>query len=198
MNQKKRGKVNVMLDIETLGTDSDAFIFQIAAAKFDIKTGEVRDTFNMTQDISYVQSAKINPRTLLWWLETDSLLLKSLLAGDYKEMSPDLLKSFKDWIDYTQDTLMDDVLLWGNGVIFDNRIIREQMNQRGLGYPIAYNNDRDVRTILSLAAEKLHVSEREIKDRVKDDNLMKHDAIHDVAAQIKLVSYCHNVLVGNS
>jgi len=196
MNQKKRGKVHVMVDIETLGTDSDAFIFQIAAAKFDIKTGEVRDVFNMTQDISHVQSAKINPRTLLWWLETDSLLLKSLLAGDYKEMSLDLLKDFKDWIDYIQDTLMDDVLLWGNGVIFDNRIIREQMNQRELGYPIAYNNDRDVRTILSLAAEKLNVSEREIKDRVKDDKLVKHDAIHDVAAQIKLVSYCHNVLVG--
>ena len=198
MNTKKRGQVHVMLDIETLGTESDTLIFQIAASKFDIKTGEIRENFNVIQNIDVVKSATINPSTLLWWLETNPLLLRDLLAKKGGKVSDDILLEFKEWIDFIQETLVDDVLLWGNGVIFDNRFIREQMAVRGLEYPIKYKNDRDVRTILALAAEKLGVSEVSIKERLKDDRLTEHHALDDVEAQVKLVSYCYNVLMGKS
>jgi len=198
MNTKKRGYVHVMLDIETLGVESDTLIFQIAASKFDIKTGEIRENFNVIQNIDVVKSVTINPSTLLWWLETNPLLLRDLLAKKGGKVSDDILLEFKEWIDYIQETLVDDVLLWGNGVIFDNRFIREQMAVRGLEYPIKYKNDRDVRTILALAAEKLGVSEVSIKERLKDDRLTEHHALDDVEAQVKLVSYCHNVLMGKS
>lgn len=198
MNTKKRGQVHVMLDIETLGTESDTLIFQIAASKFDIKTGEIRENFNVIQNIDVIKSATINPSTLLWWLETNPMLLRDLLAKKGGKVSDDILLEFKEWIDFIQDILADDVLLWGNGVIFDNRFIREQMMVRGLEYPIKYKNDRDVRTILALAADKLGVSEASIKERLKDDRLTEHHALDDVEAQVKLVSYCYNVLIGNS
>ena len=198
MNTKKRGQVHVMLDIETLGTESDTLIFQIAASKFDIKTGEIRENFNVIQNVDVIKSATINPGTLLWWLETNPVLLRDLLAKKGGKVSDDILLEFKEWIDFIQDILADDVLLWGNGVIFDNRFIREQMMVRGLEYPIKYKNDRDVRTILALAADKLGVSETSIKERLKDDRLTEHHALDDVEAQVKLVSYCYNVLVDNS
>jgi len=44
----------------------------------------------------------------------------------------------------------------------------------------------------------LGVSEVSIKERLKDDRLTEHHALDDVEAQVKLVSYCHNVLMGKS
>lgn len=183
---------DIMLDIETLGTDSHATIFQISAVSFDIETGVHYSTFNGIADIAKNKTLRVDGSTLKWWLNTDKELLTDLLNKG-EESSDELLSKFYSWL-YSQSSDLKDIYLWGNGILFDNKMIQEQLISIGLKYPIFYRNDRDVRTIVDLAGKKLGISEKELKEKFNDDTLVKHDAFDDVKYQINLVVSCYNLL----
>lgn len=179
---------DVMVDIETLGTKDGSSIFQIAAVRFDLTTGEVFDSFNLTGDIAEYKKLRIDGSTLKWWLDTDSELLKRLLnQGVGSEYV--LIKSFVEWLD-----LIEKPKLWGNGILFDNKKIEMKCSEYDLRYPVFYNNDRDVRTILELASLKSNVTTQDIREMVKAENEVKHDALDDCFFQIRLVTKCFNIL----
>jgi 3' exoribonuclease, RNase T-like len=186
-------RIDVMVDIETLGTSSDATIFQIAAISFDIRTGDILDNFNGIADISVEDNLKVDGSTLKWWLNTDKELLAHLLNNG--DGSPtELLQDFHTWL--TQQTpVSSDLFLWGNGILFDNKMIQQQLEDIGLFYPINYKNDRDVRTIVDLAGAKLGLSEKELKDQYNDESLVHHNAFDDVLYQVRLVTGCYNALI---
>jgi hypothetical protein len=188
MNMRK----DIMLDIETLGTGSNATIFQISAIAFDIETGHQYSTFNSIADISKNKTLKADGSTLKWWLNTNKELLTELLNKG-EESSEDLLNNFHTWLE-SQDKDNKNIYLWGNGILFDNKMIQEQFIDLGLEYPIFFRNDRDVRTIVDLAGKKLGITEKELKERFNDENLVKHDAFDDVKYQISLVVSCYNLL----
>ncbi|AZF89221.1 3' exoribonuclease [Bacillus phage vB_BthM-Goe5] len=181
-----------MVDIETLGVKANATIFQISAAAFDIKTGEVKSERNFIADIEQADNLVVDGSTLKWWLNTDAELFKRLLNGGTR--SPEMLiKSFHMWLEgLTRDY---DVRLWGNGMLFDNNMLKTQMEAVGLKYPIAYNRDRDVRTIVELAAEVSGISEKKIKSMHKKPTEIKHDAYDDVHTQIRHVTWCYQILI---
>ena len=187
-------RIDVMIDLETLGTDFNAPIFQIAAAGFDIASGDIILTFDEYADIQELtpQDGTINGASLKWWLDTNPELLAKLLGqGD---LTPyDLLKMFHRWLD---DLTMkyDEVYLWGNGILFDNAIIRHKFEGYGWKYPIFYRNDRDVRTIFELAQHKTGESAEEMYDRIYDKELVAHDAMNDVNNQVALVAECYQIL----
>jgi hypothetical protein len=188
MNMRK----DIMLDIETLGTGSNATIFQISAIAFDIETGHQYSTFNSIADISKNKTLKADGSTLKWWLNTNKELLTDLLNKG-EESSEDLLTNFHKWLK-SQDKDNKNIYLWGNGILFDNKMIQEQFIEMGLEYPIFFRNDRDVRTIVDLAGKRLGITEKELKERFNDENLVKHDAFDDVKYQINLVVSCYNLL----
>lgn len=185
-----------MVDIETLGTNGNNPVIQIGAAAFDIESGFITHAFDKTQDIRQLGEMNVDPNTLLWWLKTDAELLKTILTSE--ETTPTLIEDFHRFLTEIQETAGDHIKFWGNGILFDNRIIKEQMESAGLTYPIRYSKDRDVRTILDLAADKLGIGEYELKDKAAENTaslgLVKHNAIDDVIAQVNLVSYCYNIL----
>ena len=190
----KNKRIDVMVDLETLGTRYDAAIFQIAAASFDIESGVVINDFNAIADLSKLtaEDGVIKGDTLKWWLDTDKELFVELLAAS--EYTPkEMITSFHDWLSSLASSY-EDVCLWGNGIIFDNAIIRHKMEGYGLNYPIHYHNDRDVRTIFELAQHKTGLSRYELRDKIYDKSLKAHDAVNDVTNQIKLVSKCYRIL----
>ncbi|MCM3109899.1 3'-5' exonuclease [Lederbergia lenta] len=187
-------RVDIMVDIETLGKGSNATIFQISAIAFDIITGEHYSTFNKIADISKNDKLVVDGSTLIWWLNTNKELLAELLNNGHNS-SDKLLIMFNDWI-HTQSDDINDIHLWGNGILFDNKMIEEQLISLGVDYPIYYKNDRDVRTIVDLAGKKLEITEQELKEYFKDESLTEHDALDDVKYQIKLVAGCYNALIG--
>lgn len=180
-----------MVDIETLGNKTESTIFQIAAVAFDIKTGKKIAKFNKIADIEQNFNNYITGSTLKWWLNTNKKLLSDLLNKG-KGSSGQLLEDFHSWL--TSPNLEGDIYLWGNGILFDNKMIQQQLEDEGLGYPIHYKNDRDVRTIVDLAATKLGISEKELKEKYKDQSLVEHDAYDDVKYQIDLVVGCYKEL----
>lgn len=186
-------RVDVMVDIETLGKGSDAAIFQIAAVAFDIETGKHKSKFNKIANIEEETHLRVDGSTLKWWLNTDKELLTNLLNKG-KGSCEDLLTDFYHWLK-AQSNDQKDIHLWGNGIMFDNKMIQHQLEEAYLDYPIYYKNDRDVRTIVDLAGKKLGISEKELKDRFNDESLVKHDAYDDVTYQINLVVSCYELLI---
>lgn len=187
-------RIDVMTDIETLGIKSDSTIFQISACAFNIETGDILDTFNQIIDIETINNMKVDGSTIKWWLNTDRDLLHRLLTNKKALPFDSVLENFHNWIIFLTNDIKD-VYLWGNGILFDNKMIQTQMELCGLDYPIYYKNDRDMRTIVELACRKLNVSLQDFKKQFADDTLTKHDAFDDVRWQIKVVSYCWNLLV---
>ena len=196
---ENKTRIDVMCDIETLGTKSDSTIFQIAAIAFDIKTGEYIETFNEIADISQCDDLKITGSTLKWWLKTNKDLFSTLLHSG--TMNPkQLLGKFRDFLKGLNSSKTKDsqVYLWGNGILFDNKMIQTQLESNGMSYPICYRNDRDMRTLVDLAIQKLKLnSQKELLDLYNEPNLIAHDAFDDVKQQINVACKCYNLLIGD-
>jgi hypothetical protein len=186
-------RIDIMTDIETLGTENDSTIFQISAIAFDILTGEHISTFNHIADIEKNFSVHVTGATIKWWLNTNKELLTELLNKGTVS-SEELLTEFHEWLTNIKSD-DNDIYLWGNGILFDNKLIKHQFEDIGLTYPIYYKNDRDVRTILDLASVKLGITEKELKDKFNDDDLVEHNALDDVIYQIRLVTKCYETLI---
>lgn len=186
---KKR--LDIMCDLETLGRDSDTAVFQIAAIAFNIESGEFVDKFNGLADIS---SSKIlvDGDTLKWWLNTNKELLTELINNG-SGTEKDLFVNFHAWLKALTEEY--EVYFWGNGILFDNRLVKEKLNIYGLDYPVFYRNDRDVRTILELAAMKTGITEKEFHERCKLPDLVTHNAYDDVLYQINLVRTCWKTIL---
>ena len=193
-------RLDLMVDIETLGNEMNSTIIQLACVPFDIETGAIYEDeiFNEVADIEKNELAlEVSASTLKWWLKTDKELFTRLLnSGNLS--TEDVIKLFHKQVKEWQNRVgVKNVYLWGNGILFDNQIIKHQMEAIGLYYPIHYRNDRDVRTILELASVKSGVSEQEIKDKL-GDGVNDHNAIHDVLYQINYVSGCYRYLTSNT
>lgn len=180
---------DIMVDLETLGTSTDSTVFQISAAMFDIRTGEIIDTFDMCCDIEKMPVAA-SGGTIKWWLNTNKeLFARLLMAGDCSEQ--EMFQKFHEWIGESDK----ETYLWGNGILFDNNFVRDKMTSFGLSYPIYYRNDRDVRTILELAVMKSGLTETEFRKRFIPDNEEAHNAMNDVLYQVDLVHWCYKMLM---
>lgn len=186
-------RVDIMVDIETLGTTSDSTIFQIAAIAFDITSGVRLDNFDRIADIEKNDVMTVDGSTIKWWVDTDKELFAELLSRG-RSSSDQVLREFHRWLlDFTDD--WKPVYLWGNGILFDNKMIQHQFNKLGLHYPIHYKNDRDVRTIVDLACMKSGMKEKELKEGIYKVDLVEHDALDDVVWQIDLVRTCYKILM---
>lgn len=192
----KTMRIDVMTDIETLGTNSDSTIIQVSAIAFDIETGEYLSTFNQIADIELnEQPIKVTGSTIKWWLKTNKDLFETLITNGINS-SEEVLRSFHRWLCNLKNGNVD-LYLWGNGILFDNKMIQYQFENLGLYYPIYYKNDRDVRTIVELASKKLGISEKELKEKFTYENLVHHNAFDDVKFQINLVVNCYEILISN-
>ncbi len=181
---------DIMVDLETLGTTTDSTVFQIAAAEFDITTGQIHSTFNMCCDISK-GPVTASGSTIKWWLNTNKELMAKLLSeGTVSEQ--EMFERFYQWMKVDD---MSETFFWGNGILFDNNFVRDKMKQFGMQYPIFYRNDRDVRTILELAAMKRGVSEKELRKEFEIENMEAHNAMDDVRYQVNYVHHCWKILM---
>lgn len=192
---------DIMVDIETLGNKLDSTIIQLAAISFDIETGEMFSIFNEVVDIEKCKELCVTGDTLKWWLNTNPELFSQLiLEGNVS--SSDLMLKFDSFVRKEINRVgVKNVYLWGNGILFDNKMIQYQYElykSLGISYPIHYKNDRDLRTLLELASYKLSISEEEIRDRCRDDSLVKHYALDDVRFQVRVAHFCYNALMDST
>lgn len=186
-------RLDVMVDLETLGKDVDSPIIQIGALAFDIETGQTLKW--MVEYPEVPKDAKVDGGTLRWWLDTDKeLLTKTISKANTTEERATL--AFVDWIVKTATEYgltSKDVYLWGNGILFDNKIIQGKCERYGVPYPIQYQNDRDMRTIVDLYRTKDPQGYEAIKLSASEGNTA-HDAVDDCLTQMLIVSHAFKEL----
>ena len=185
-------RIDIMTDIETLGNKKNVAIIQLSAVAFNIETGNIIEKFNEYVDISCADGLIIDGSTLKWWMNTDANLLKNIINSGISTTNI-VLSQFNKWFE-SLDAEVTNKYLWGNGILFDNRIIQEAMSKYDISYPIYYSNDRDVRTILELACIKEGKTKAELLSIIPTVGV-SHNALDDCLTQINIVCECYKILM---
>jgi len=136
--------LNVMLDLETMSTASNAAIVSIGAVKFSLNDdapNPIVDTFYCTVDAKTCKAAglEISAATVDWWASQPREVMDSL-RKDAIPLSM-ALRKFSQWYGSTS------LPTWGCGASFDNVIIANAYEAVGVTRPWKYWHDRCYRTM---------------------------------------------------
>jgi hypothetical protein len=163
---------HLMLDIETMGSESYSAIVSIAAVEFDIETGETGQTFkqNIFLDSCLKAGLNVDGNTIMWWMSQSDEARNSLVGIGISNLES-ALKSFSEFFHW-------DYCVWGNSARFDCGILQNAYNKVGKKIPWDFRKERCVRTLVSFNPE--------LKASIERDGVA-HDALDDCLYQIK---YC--------
>lgn len=160
-------EINVMIDLETMSTESNASIASIGAVKFSIEEGVI-DTFYCTVDVAdcKLQGLHISADTIKWWSRQPKEVLE-MLRKDNLSLK-DALTKFSVWYGTTQYPT------WGCGADFDNVIMENAYKATEMRRPWSAWKNRCYRTI----REVIKLSEDERQGTY-------HNALDDALHQTK-------------
>lgn len=143
---------HIMLDLETMGTASDAAIIAIGAVKFNPRGNGVLDAFYTRVDLASSISAglTVTGSTVDWWMHGDRDHARERLLANPAMPLWEALAGFNDW--YEDDKGDIPIPVWGNGAMFDNAIMRAAYEKLKMQCPWGFRDDRCYRTMKSLTA----------------------------------------------
>ncbi len=165
---------DVMVDLETLGTGTNALILSIGAQAFQLETQQLYPQQCIRLKIDPVDAQRlgqvIDASTVSWWLKQDENARQSL-SSDFQDTLLGALRKFTDWLNTYGPRRV-----WGNGATFDISILEDAYNLAGIAAPWKFRDVRDMRTIIDVAA-RLGVEVPRVKPTIA------HDALADATAQ---------------
>ncbi len=181
---------HLMIDLETMGTNTNAPIVVIGAVFFDPQTGEIGPVFYIVISLTDAMNTGAVPDggTIEWWLKQSSEARAAILTDQVK--LKDALSRFREFINEYSDEKF--VQVWGNGATFDNAILRTSYERLDIPCPWRYHNDRDVRTIVELG-KTIDFDAR----TVIPFEGVRHNALDDARHQAKYVSAIWQKLIPN-
>jgi hypothetical protein len=146
---------HVMLDLETWGTSPYSLIVMIGACRFDpyAKADNlvVQEQFEVAIDLTHAQGFRIDPHTMLWWMDPEREPARRIWLKRDKVSLPVALDGFADWLrDQSSDGVCDDLRIWGNGSDFDNAILRQAYEVMKRDVPWNFRYNRCFRTLRNL------------------------------------------------
>ncbi|WP_342342849.1 exonuclease [Escherichia coli] len=172
---------HLMIDLETMGTNTNAPIVVIGAVFFDPQTGEIGPVFYIVISLTDAMNTGAVPDggTIEWWLKQSSEARAAILTDQVK--LKDALSQFRKFINEYSDEKF--VQVWGNGATSDNAILRTSYERLDIPCPWRYHNDRDVRTIVELG-KTIDFDAR----TVIPFEGVRHNALDDARHQAKYVT----------
>ncbi|EES4367930.1 3'-5' exoribonuclease [Escherichia coli] len=172
---------HLMIDLETMGTNTNAPIVVIGAVFFDPQTGEIGPVFYIVVSLTDAMNTGAVPDggIIEWWLKQSSEARAAILTDQVKLR--DALSRFREFINEYSDEKF--VQVWGNGATFDNAILRTSYERLDIPCPWRYHNDRDVRTIVELG-KTIDFDAR----TVIPFEGVRHNALDDARHQAKYVT----------
>lgn len=186
--------VNVVVDIETLGTVAGSVILSIGAcvAYTPFQKGvESRAVFNNPLTF-YVKvnrncpistaALKQDSKTVKWWEEKPSAFAREAALGKGGVSLLNALEAFNRWLRSVKGS--SPLLLWGKGPAFDNAHLEYAYDACGLRPAWTFRNDSCLRTVEKMTRhmvdpsdiKALHPSEREA-----------HHAMYDAISEAKIL-----------
>jgi inhibitor of KinA sporulation pathway (predicted exonuclease) len=162
--------LELMVDLETLGTSSDCVVVSIGACIFDLKTNQVISTFYspLTLQDQLDKGRKIDADTLAWWMKQSDDARRVFQDGAV--MTSEGLNTFANWI---ASNIPDKkrVRAWGNGSNFDISIMEHLYKDYEQPVPWEYYNVMDLRTFRRFVANNAKVEKSGVDHNALDDAL---------------------------
>jgi hypothetical protein len=143
--------MNIMLDLETLGTRPTAPIIAIGACIFSTEGGIEHEFYQVIDLQSAVDSgAIIEAGSVQWWLAQGDEARAGILGAGVPLAQA--LQEFSQWLrdsELYQNVKGDTspLTIWGNGAAFDNVILSEAYRRLKVKLPWSYSRDRCYRTV---------------------------------------------------
>lgn len=167
---------HVMVDIETLSTDSDAVVLTVGAVKFNPYSDE--DPHSKTTWLPSLEKQLDNRRsvsdsTLEWWAKQNKEVLERALSEDGRISLDEFFKSFNKY-------LVGAEKVWCQGPQFDLVILEDLFKHFRHHRNWAYYQAMDSRTLFQLMPE----------DPRKKIEFDAHDAAEDAYVQAICVQKC--------
>lgn len=178
---------NIMLDLETMGVSNAAPIMSIGACFFELETGEIGETFHEEVSLE-TAGGRIDPSTVIWWMKQSDEARSKFYKNEHAKNLQNVLLEFQGFVNDERFAKV-----WGNGVSFDNVILKNTYETWGLSVPWRHYNERDVRTMVDLG--------KSIGFNPKESmpfEGVRHDALADAIHQAKYVSAIYRRLVSNA
>lgn len=162
---------HIMVDIETMGTDSYSAIVSIGALEFDINTGKTGREFYTNVDLqSCIDIGLIvNGATIMWWLKQSKAAKESLQVMPVHIKTA--LESFSGFCNSFHQ-------VWGNSARFDLGLLENAYVKCGMKAPWSFRNERCLRTLASFNSQTK-------RDTINTG--VEHSALSDCYYQ---VAYC--------
>jgi hypothetical protein len=165
--------MDLMIDIETLGTGTNSVVTQIGAVYFDRYTGEVGEKLGVNIQVQDALNLGlvVDAGAIKFWIEQPQCTWLKEPVPVSKALQ--LLRDF-----YVKDTEA-----WSHAT-FDFPILANMYYTFGQKFPIPYRKLRDIRTLVDLANSPYNVPNKP----------KTHDAVDDCLYQIEYCVYCFNKL----
>lgn len=163
--------VDIMIDLETLGTAPGSVILSIGAAASD-----AADFFGpISLSASLYAGFTVDPETMTWWRKQSELVWSNQTKGTTSPIQT--LAAFKSWIQSIRNGAPDAeagnrIRVWGDGATFDCVLLEEAYRRVGLACPWSYQEVYCYRTL------------RQLKDSKKPIPKEHHNALSDAKTQL--------------
>lgn len=170
--------VEIMVDLETMGTTPYSPVIAIGAVRFE--AGPMQAMAPFYQAITLESCLKVGLRikadTVLWWMK-QSAQAKQVFEDPEAVDLPLALDAFTDWLGSRPD------YLWGNSAAFDLGLLADAYRSCGKEVPWAFYRERCYRTLKSLPGMDQFKLQR---------SGTHHNALDDAISQ---AHHCRDMLV---
>lgn len=137
-----------MLDLEAFDSQDTAIIVSLGAVYFDLKTGKLGEEFYMEVNKAGIEKQYKLGRTFSWdtfiWWMHQSDEARAVFTRNNPERTS-IENVLYEFITFCQHST-GNVRIWGNGVNYDNTVLRSCYKTMGIGCPFRYQYDRCYRT----------------------------------------------------
>ena len=163
--------MDVMIDIETLGTLETSAVISIGACEMDLDKCEIGRTFYERIDFnSALDRRTFSPETLMWWMQQSDKARQDVIGG--KTLAKEALHLLSLW-------LPEKPVVWGNGATFDISMLENLYTSKGVPVPWGFRDIRDMRTIAALGAADYA--------EIESTDTIAHRAVDDAIWQARYV-----------
>ena len=166
--------MDIMIDIETVGTGPDACILTIAAQTFDPNAlGYLPQDYYARVDIDSQPNREVDDATVEWWA-TQPQEAQDEAFGEEGRIS------LKQALEELSKLCFHCNLTWANGTTFDMVILENAYKQEQLTLPWRFWNVRDARTVYSLYPDlpKPKASHHALEDCKRQIDLLQQTLQH--------------------
>lgn len=181
-----------MIDLETLGTGSDAMILSVAAVEFNPINGATKETFYSKVEIDsykpYTGCFTMDGATLTWWMTTaPEAARKEAFLGERFPLKT-VLENLATWI-----KARGTVIPWSHGSCFDIPILSHSFKILGMETPWKFWDIRDTRTLYDITGVNL----KTLPVTPAAKAYPEHHAVGDCLRQIEGVRKSYEILNEN-